>query len=259
MRIAQRIMLLSVAMSLFIFLPGCQKLFDYIKDHPGEPKKYCKVKKLKRWAYGVYSEINIAYNAAGNPVSVLVDDLGATGGGADMDYRFRYDQQNRLSDYIMNLHGSPGAMSWNRYSYPTQSTVRDTVFYLSGLVTDVIPPNAATAYSYVVYTHYLDNKGRIVQTTQHAPSGDFFTYYSYDEQGNRVVQDVTYDNKVNPYRTNPVWSFVYWDYSLNNPLRVNDQITAYNEWGLPVKLIVDEGQLFGNYCDTVKIEYQCNR
>lgn len=256
MKTALRLMVLTIMASLF--LPGCQKLFDYIKDNPGEAKKYCKVKKLKRWQSGEYSEVNIAYNTAGNPVSML---------GNDWEYRFRYDKKNKLTDYIFNLHGSPGAMLWNRFSYPSQKLIVDTAFFYSGLVADVIPPNASTAYDYNVYHHELDTKGRIYKSSMMASDGsvDHVTYYGYDAQGNRTDEYTTYDDKVNPYRTNPVWSFVYWDYSLNNPLYTNhplngsNQIIAYNDWGLPVRIVSDGVQIFGYRYDSLEIEYECKK
>ncbi|MBO9561757.1 MAG: hypothetical protein J7621_03250 [Niastella sp.] len=91
------------------------------------------------------------------------------------------------------------------------------------------------------------------------------TNYAYDAAGNRITEWATYDDKVNPYRTNPVWSLIHWDYSVNNPLYFgnplypNNEITAYNDWGLPVKMISEDAQIFGNRYDTLEIEYQCSK
>ncbi|PZR05785.1 MAG: hypothetical protein DI539_24810 [Flavobacterium psychrophilum] len=115
--------------------------------------------------------------------------------------------------------------------------------------------------------HYLDNKGRIYKTNQLALDGTVAhtTNYAYDAAGNRVTEWATYDDKVNPYRTNPVWSLIHWDYSVNNPLYFghplypNNGITAYNDWGLPVKMISEDARIFGNRYDTLEIEYQCSK
>lgn len=257
--------LLLFTVAACILLPGCQKLFDYIKDNPGEAKKYCKINKLKWRNYG-YTEAKVTYNAAGNPVSLLIE--GNNGAGVIFDYRFRYDNINRITDCIRNVHGSPGAMQWNRYSYPTKNRIIDTVFYYSGLVTDVIPPNANTAIEYTVYAYDLDNNGKVYKTTQFTAEGDVDNevYSNYTAQGNLILEYVTYDDKMNPYLTHPVWPFVYNDYSLNNrlytnehPFQFNNKIVAYNDWGLPTKLTANEALLFGSRYDTLEIEYQCSK
>jgi hypothetical protein len=264
MKTTVRLMMLTVLAALL--LPGCQKLFDYIKDNPGEAKKYCKVKALKWQRAGEYTSAKVIYNTAGNPLSMLIE--GNNGAGVLWDYRFRYDKKNRLSDHIMNLHGAPGVMMWERYSYPSSNKIIDTAFYYSGLITDAVPPNAGNAYQYNVYVFDLDNKGRIYKETQLAADGGvaYETYYTYDAQGNRIADYITYDDKVNPYRTNPVWSLVNREYSVSNtlytmehPFHPGNKILAYNEWGLPTKLTSRDAPLFGNHYDTLEIEYQCSK
>ncbi|WP_431209379.1 hypothetical protein ACQ86N_24770 [Puia sp. P3] len=71
-----------------------------------------------------------------------------------------------------------------------------------------------------VITHFLDYQGRIVRdVTDEFETGSIYTtYYQYDGRGNLFRSIPGYDNGLNPYLTNPVWRFVYKDYSINNPL-----------------------------------------
>src|SRR6185503_15958814 len=69
------------------------------------------------------------------------------------------------------------------------------------------------------------------------------TVYTYDANSNLVVPypGITYDQMINPYRTNGVFQFTYRDYSLNNkiaidPGTVQRKVPTYNPYGLPVTL-----------------------
>jgi hypothetical protein len=61
---------------------------------------------------------------------------------------------------------------------------------------------------------------------------------------------VSYDNKINPRRTNKIWMFVDKDYSANNPI---PGPTAYNELGLPLNNIT----FLGNHA--TEVFYDCKK
>lgn len=261
--------LVAVAGLLFLF-PGCTKLYDYIKDNPGEAKKYCRVQKLKVWWYSTYREINFIYNPDGNPTDMLADNLGVPGySDNDHEYHWRYDKKGRVTDYYDNLRGSLGVFVWHRYWYPDKKRIVDTAFNYSGLITDPVPPNATTAHSYYAYINDLDKEGRIIRNMLYYTNPPYVTNFAYSLQGNLVKTDmvygneVPYDNKINVYQTHPVWKQIYEDYSLNNALPSNIAIVSYNEWGLPVKYkytgIGYPGYLFGHMFDSLEVVYDCRK
>jgi len=264
-----RVSLPSAAMALlsFFLFTNCNKVFDYLKNHPGEKARLCQVKKLKLSGQPIQPEVNIVYNSEGNPLHMLVSNVPQFYPASE--YHFRYDNYNRLTDYFFNYYGNIGVLTWDRYSYPNKYTVIDSGWAYTGLITDAVPPHdPAKLNRLIIYS--LDAAGRIIKTTQ--PSGDpnyppFITNFTYDSRGNLVRPGVTYDNKVNAYQTNKVWMFIFNDYSVNNPFSqlyspATVTITSYNEAGLPLQLnnsgSYAQVYLFNYSFTNMEIVYDCD-
>ena len=251
-----RVSLLQAAMSVttFFLLTGCEKAFDYLKDHPGENARLCHIQKLEfSWPGGQSTEISINYNADGNPTAMISTGTPST----TEEYHFRYDKYGRLSDFMLTYYGSAGGVViWHEYSYPDKKTIIDSAYEYTGNLNDPVHPTDFSAHGEGIFIYSLDASGRIIKSTE--PSSDsstppYVTNFAYDVRGNLVRPGVTYDNKVNVYQTNKVWMFVYNDYSVNNPLAQDFspiRITGYNAAGLPTALNSSsayyEGYLF-NY------------
>jgi hypothetical protein len=253
-----KVLYIFSAAAAVLLVSGCTKAIDYFRDNPGEIIKQCQVQTLQ-----VYSDntgtVDIDYNAAGNPVDMLYHFFDSTGPATPsaLDNHFRYDKRNRLTDYLQNYVSGgpvtiePGALLWDRYSYPRANVVVDSFFeYGDMLITD---PNPSISSFDYVRIFQLDGEGRINKITQGSGPGSV-TNFSYDRNGNLVVPGVTYDSTVNPYRTNAVWMFVFQNYSVNNPHQEIEygQLLTYsdlNAFGLPqvIAPVVSGGNLYGGY------------
>jgi hypothetical protein len=265
-----KVLYIFPAAAAVLLLSGCSKAIDYIRDNPNEVLKQCQVQTLQ-----VYSDydgfVNVDYNAAGNPADMLFHFFDSTGPATPsaIDNHFRYDKRNRLTDYLQNyviaVFGvQPGALLWDRYSYPRANIVVDSFFtYGDMLITDPNPPISSFDY---VRIFQLDGEGRIIKITQGSGPGSV-TNFSYDRNGNLVIPDVTYDSTVNPYRTNAVWMFVFQNYSVNNPHAQSEYgpLLSYsdlNPFGLPqvIAPVVSGGggYLFGNDFYRLNITYACS-
>src|ERR1700681_2801532 len=91
----------SIALFLLIIaLPSCRKALDFIEDHPTVELEFCGVKKFSylvtEGAPGQTDTLFFKYNAMGDPMSVTRPVPGT----GNLDYLFRYDKQNRLTDLI---------------------------------------------------------------------------------------------------------------------------------------------------------------
>ena len=258
------------AAAAVLLLSGCSKAIDYIRDNPNGVLKQCQVQTLQ-----VNSDnagfVNVDYNAAGNPTDMLYHFFDSTGPASPsaVDNHFRYDKRNRLTDYLQNyvfgIFGvQPGAVTWDRYSYPRANIVVDSFFtYGDMLITDPNPPISSFDY---IRIFQLDGEGRITKITQGSGPGSV-TSFSYDRNGNLVIPGVTYDSTVNPYRTNATWMFVFQNYSVNNPHAQSEYgpLLSYsdlNPFGLPqvIAPLVSGGggYLFGNDFYQLNITYACS-
>jgi hypothetical protein len=205
---------------------SCRKVYDYIHDHPDGHDSLCRITQIKAVDfYGYHDTFNITYNRQGDPVSILSTSTYFT--GSNIEQYFRYDSRGRLSDYFITYIKAEGALVWHKYEYTRYNFVTDTVIKYTGTVHGPAPI-AKESVDYNIAGYTLDAHGRIVSGTG-----------AYDANGNKVLPkpDLTYDNKVNPYRTNKVWQFVYNDYSRNNVIKNDGLFTPlYNDFGLPLNI-----------------------
>ena len=237
----------AVFMALSL-LSSCKKAYDYIEDHPNTYPP-CRITNYRMiFSDGSQNDFVVTYNQQGNPIS-LKDSIRAN--VATTDQYFRYDKLNRLSDYMICYVPAVGAIEWHKYVYPRPDYIIDTVmFYDTGLVTEP-SPIAANTTEYRISAYTLDHFDRIAKVwsipndSPHTPS--LQSTIVYDANGNlplpfappgEFVPSLGYDNKVNMFRTNKVWQFVYQDYSANNII-VQDSSSSlrYNDFGLPLNLI----------------------
>jgi hypothetical protein len=207
-----------------------------LKPYPGES--------------GKGDSIIFRYNHKGNPISITrMAEAGANG-----DYIFRYDAQERLTDYAGPCQDGLFE-SWHHYYYDNNNRIAgDTVYYF-GRVGDQGPlpdPGAPKPYDalYIGQTdrYEYDGTNRIVKVIRTFNDGNMVTIcYTYNKAGNLAKRATTfsttpelnettvfgpYDNKVNMHRTHPIWQFIDQDYSRNNPFTAD----AYNAQVLPLKI-----------------------
>lgn len=245
-----------------IFMPACKKVRDYIAHNPPLEVKLCSIEKIKLDVFGEKNELAVNYNEQEDPVSVLHTKQNVF---SNVDQRFRYDKQNRLTDYITNFSGNTGVLQWHTYTYKNKNTVIDTVYNYEGKITDDLPPYSATDFR--VWVYELDVWGRIIKSIEYNQTSPepAVVNYVYNMQGNLLKQGAEYDNKVNIYRTNKVWMFIAKDYSMNNALSTADEtikIKDYNAAGLPLEykaLPANEGigTLMNLNYEQLQVEYNC--
>jgi hypothetical protein len=231
-----------IALSLF---SSCKKAYDYIEDHPNTYPP-CRITNYRMiWPNGFQYNFVVTYNQQGNPVTMMDSDrVNAVGN----DQYFRYDKQNRLSDYMIAYAPNLGAIEWHKYVYPRPDYIIDTVmFYQTGLVTEP-SPTASITNEYRISAYTLDRFDRIEKVwsipndSPHTPS--LQSTIVYDANGNLPLPGsygefsiLGHDDKVNMFRTNKVWQFVYQDYSANNIITPDDSFSLrYNAFGLPLNL-----------------------
>ena len=249
-------MALAAALA-WLILPSCRKERLLLEEDPDAIGKFCKIDTFN---FGPPSDrqeqMKISYNSNGDPVTELPLTSFLFGNAFD-DFYFRYDKYHRLVDlfYVFPTPEFSGGDIdlWHRYTYPSPGIVIDSFFNYDG---PGIPPvaNPPTGYTNLTVSRYeLDEKGRTIKNyTQYispgAPQADFNdTFYTrYDGRGNVVIPGVTYDNKINIYRTNKVWQLVFQNYSMNNPVYTAapypPSIVSYNKLGLPILLVTNPAQ-----------------
>lgn len=239
----------------FTGLPGCYKAYDYINHHKGDDvSRLCRIEKMV-FNNDANTTVTISYNANNDPISMK---QGNTMLFIPLEYYFRYDRQNRLTDYMLVYYGMTGAMIWHRYSYPDKTTIIDTSFNYVGLITDPEPPHSASSFG--VRKFNLDSWGRIIKSTDMTSLA--VTAYTYDARGNLIRPGMVYDDKINILRTSKIWMLTRADYSMNNPIPATATIDRYNGYGLPMQYTSLAGsevnQLFNYYYTNVSVVYTCD-
>lgn len=222
---------------IVVLFSSCKKAIDIIEHYPNNICDFCKVEQVIAHHDGITDVVNVQYNSKGNPVKMLVNNEYY----GNLTQTFRYDKQDRLQDYMLTFGKNKGVLLWHRYHYTDAETVIDSLWEYEGLLTDENPPPFDPDYT-TVRTIKLDNYGRIIKTIFYYDKEKIVHNFQYNEAGNMEGKGIMYDNKVNVYRTNKVWQFVYNDYSMNNPVTFDYSGSVYpidilyNFFGLPQKL-----------------------
>lgn len=216
----------SMAAILLLFA-GCNKLYDYIKHHPGGIEDDCRIKTITHRYYGSTRTLTFEYNKLGNPVHISNDDWGT----GNPNHRFVYDKKNRLILYN-GYYGDTTNFEYRiNYYYDKQDRVTHDSSWFLGYYN---PDGSIFSFSQYVTTYKYDQYGRISRTIQrdllyHYPPDT--TLYNYDGKGNLIDQFAEYDNQTSFLRTHPLWMFLNRNYSVNN----NFKAAGYNKKGLPLK------------------------
>jgi len=189
--------------------------------------------------------ISFAYNKNNDPVSYIHDNVGT----GNPNLFFKYDSRGKLTEFAA-LYDNGSYEFLHRYTYNQQKIVVDTAYFFGAYG---VP--ASYAFKRISYPAY-DNLNRIVQDSV-VQNGQFtITHYYYHADGN-LFNGFTYDDKLNPHRTNKIWMFVDRDYSVNNPVPA----ATYNSSGLPLTYPAKNGfdlvfAYFTHYGAT-SITYDC--
>jgi len=231
----------AAAMALLSLLfTSCQKAIDYIEQHPNAYVPPCRVTSFKVNVSGTPANYVVSYDAKGNPISML-DSEGYYPVG--IDQYFRYDKQGRVSDYMQTYAPSLYPVAWHKYVYARPDYVIDTAMYYETGYVYGPSPIAKNTFEYYIKAYSLDRLDRIVKVWSipidppNTPSLE--STLVYDANGNLTPPSpqLSYDNKVNIYRTSKTWQFVYKDYSRNNLQRpAGGFLPQYNVFGLPLQL-----------------------
>ncbi len=244
-------LIITVLALVFIQIAGCKKNCDTIPPNEAE---LCDIKHIQYTFASQKSEANFTYNTHGDPVSITVSNPGT----GNPNVIFLYDHYNRITDYIepyskldpANLPNEIAFEFWIRYTYadqnpsslPVVDTSRTFGYYKNGQFS-VFTPTNIEHYTY-------DSKGRISQIS----TSNLTVTYNYNANGNLVLPNVMYDDKINFRRTNKLWMFLDRDYSMNNMFIA----TSYNDKGLPLTIPNSYSNFLHRVLFLSSIEYSCN-
>ena len=161
--------------------------------------------------------IAFTYNKNNDPVTYIHDNVGT----GNPNLFFKYDNRGRLTEFAALEFDSYEFL--HRYTYYQQRIVVDTMYIFGEYG---VPESYA--FKRISYPAY-DNLNRIVQDSVVQNGQSWIIYYPYRADGN-LISGSTYDDKLNPHRTNKVWMFIDRDYSVNNSVAA----ATYNSSGLPL-------------------------
>lgn len=262
-----RLTYLACFISFYTLLSSCKKAIDIIEHHGEKGCDVCKVEQIIANHDGHQDVVNVDYNKKGNPIKMLVNNNYYQ----NTTQTFRYDNQDRLQDYMITYGNNTGVLIWHRYHYQSEKIIIDSIINYAGELSDSQPPPFDPQYSRINKI-YLDDLGRIIKIKNIYPYPMTKWTYTYNASGNKVGN--MYDNGINVYKTNKVWQFVYNDFSVNNPIYSNIgvsthllKISDYNFFGLPRKFVAignDSGtpnlaSVFGLFYHSATITYSCDK
>lgn len=239
---------LAIAIAL---LSGCQKNDEWLIHKPNADVKQCAILRIMYPAGEGNDVLEFSYNSVGDPVSIS-RQLGTHTGYPN--FVFRYDEKNRLTDFIATYNNNTTAEYWHRYFYDSRGDIILDSSYIFPRTENGFPENAfmrgLTFYTY-------DHKRRIIRDSTIFSSGSSTVHsYAYDADGNKVGS--TYDDKINVNRTNEIWMFLNRDYSVNNPFKAD----SYTASGFPSSLnLSSHGSslgFLGNNFTVAQITYACD-
>lgn len=206
----------------------------------------CKLRYIIQPTYGTAL---FTYNRVGNPYSVLYE----TGGTGTSDHYFKYDAQNRLTEYIQMWGSQEFEHHYYRYNAINQIRIDSAVSM------DAVGQPHRVNVSTIEY----DAQGKVVKETIINIRNDDGPLaptrrptYTYDSRGNIGVlgwRSSSYDYKINPLRQSPVFQFIHLNYSMNNAAPQ----AKYNSRGLPLSMN-PSNDVFFNEETTSKVLYDCN-
>lgn len=208
----------------------------------------CKIRRIYQVDFNGLASALFSYNSLGNPFSVLYSD----GGTGVHDHYFYYDAKNRLKEYRLTWVGYEHEQHFYAHNVNNQ-IVRDSAIYR-----DCCGRTSTINVSTIEY----DVLGRVIKETivnvfnEFSPPGATRRpTYTYDSRGNLAVagwKSSSYDYKINPLRQNPIFQFIFRNYSKNNAAVQ----PKYNSLGLPLS-IKPSNDYFFNELETLKVIYDC--
>ena len=252
----QTLNLQQVCVVISIGLLACTKEVNIstAEDVPLKPKiekelKHCEITRIVGYEPFLPSPrvFTFEYNSKGDPTSIT-PTLISTG---SPKHEFRYDRKGRLTDYI-GPYDNGFFEFWHVYRYDNKDRIVSDSVYIFGKYGETPSNDFPSLRRFITYEY--DAKNRIKKATTVLTTGSSVDEYDYDNDGNRMVPGVAYDDNPNPLRTNSIWMFLNRDYSVNNPWST----AAYNDNGLATTLVVPHnrffivGSLFPQF-----IEYSC--
>jgi hypothetical protein len=211
-------------------LSGCQKGLDLSDKEiattplPGQAVN-CRIESM--WVQTDFGDEFrlVLYDEYENPVVITTPGIGT----GHPYITFKYDSWHRLRQYCGEYIG--GSFEFlHVYGFDHNGRIGIDTGYVFGSPIDHPVHYLDRSISTIEY----DNQNRIVKVVSdyERTHYHFESRYDYDVAGNLMYPDdprVTYDNKMNLYRTSDIWMFLARDYSMNNPFVA----TAYNAAGFP--------------------------
>jgi hypothetical protein len=240
-----------------ILLASCSKEAGFAaQEEPLKPKGPKQVKSCEIFRVVGYEPFlstprvfTFEYNSKGDPIKIT-PTLVSTG---SPKHEFRYDKKGRLTDYIGPYNN--GAFEfWHEYGYDDNDRIVTDTVYIFGMYGEEPANDFPSLRRLVAYEYDDNNRIKKVTTVFPVAGGSFVQEYNYDNNGNRILDGVVYDDNPNPLRTHNIWMFLSRDYSVNNPWST----AVYNDDDLPTTLVVPHsrffivGSLFPQF-----IEYTC--
>jgi len=202
---------------------------------PGQPT-YCRIESIWKNRFAIEEAFHlILYDEFENPIAITTPGIGT---GRPW-VTFIYDSWHRLREYRGEYIG--GAFEFlHRYGFDKNGRIGIDTFYAFGQPIENPTHYLNRSISKIEY----DNQNRVIKEVADFEFGGLHleTNYNYDAAGNLVHPDseVTYDNKVNLFRTNDIWMFLARDYSVNNPFVADE----YNSAGFPTTINTSPAPLF---------------
>ena len=248
-----------------VLLSGCQKSDDinndylsalskngYLKNKSNANIKDCSIQKISYSTGSNNDVLQFTYNSSGDPVSITRLSGGSTG---YPNYVFKYDEKNRITDFIGPYSSNTSAEFWHRYAYDAPGNIILDSTYIFPRISNGFPENA---YSRKLTFYTYDNKRRIIRdSTVFSNSATTVVHsYVYDDNGNKVGN--IYDDQININRTNKLWMFLNRDYSVNNPFKADGYTTSGLPSGFNLSPDGNSFQFLGNVYYKAQISYACD-
>lgn len=178
----------------------------------------CKIRSIYHTGLGGMVRRGVFTYNNGKPVSLVYDQ---TNTGFQNHY-FQYDKLGRLKSYRLRYtQDDPTEEEMHQYGYDANNRI----------ITDTIPNFSVSTFTY-------DSQERIIKENIRYNNPGIPTRnptFTYDNRGNLAVagwKSSSYDNKVSIFRSNPVFQFIFRNYSKNNAASQ----AKYNSKGLPLSM-----------------------